>query len=190
MRDPFPVEAPEWLIRVVQPYAEAAGFPTLSLHAHEAIFAFLMYTFVNEVVSPIGSRLICPNIYNNFSRRTQINWNVHVTSFFQSVLISAFSLWIIFFDEDRAAMRARSNYEDRVWGYDGMNGLCQSFALGYFVWDFIICVWRVDIFGWGMVAHAISALSVFSFGYVSLLHFLPSPAMSPPKTMAEIQIPS
>jgi hypothetical protein len=134
--------------------------------------------------------LICPNIYNNFSRRTQINWNVHVTSFFQSVLISAFSLWIIFFDEDRAAMRARSNYEDRVWGYDGMNGLCQSFALGYFVWDFIICVWRVDIFGWGMVAHAISALSVFSFGYVSLLHFLPSPAMSPPKTMAEIQIPS
>lgn len=166
MRDPFPIDPPEALIRLVQPIADVLHLPTLPLHAHEAIFAFLLYTVVCCVVSPIGSNLICGERYRKLSRRTRINWDVHVTSFFQSVLISAFSFYVMFYDEERKEARLRPEWEGRLWEYTGLSGLCQSFAFGYFIWDLIMCVWRVDIFGWGMVAHAVSAVSVFSFGYV------------------------
>ena len=58
-------------------------------------------------------------------------------------------------------------WEERVWGYTGAGGLIQAFAAGYFVWDFGICAGNVDIFGWGMLAHAVSALVVFGLGFVS-----------------------
>jgi hypothetical protein len=32
----------------------------------------------------------------------------------------------------------------------------------------------VDIFGWGMLAHAVSALSVFALGYVCVFPIIPS----------------
>ncbi len=61
-------------------------------------------------------------------------------------------------------------WEERVWGYTGAGGLIQAFAAGYFVWDFGICARNVDIFGWGMLAHAVSALVVFGLGFVSCFY--------------------
>ena len=65
-------------------------------------------------------------------------------------------------------------WDERIWGYDGAGGMIQGFAAGYFLWDLIVCVRWLDLFGWGMLAHAISALVVFSVGFVSgLLPFFP-----------------
>lgn len=168
MIDPFPIAPPRALLELVQPVAESLGLPTLGLHFHEVLFAFGLYTIVGSVVSPAISPRICPNVYPKLNKRTRLSWDVHVVSLVQSILISVLSLYSIFCDEERKELRLRANWEARVWEYTGMGGLLQSFALGYFVWDLIMCAMHVDIFGWGMLAHAVSAVSVFALGYVRL----------------------
>jgi TLC domain len=58
-------------------------------------------------------------------------------------------------------------WQERVYGYTGGTALIQAFATGYFVWDLYICIRYFKLFGPGMLAHAISALNVYSGGYVS-----------------------
>lgn len=167
MLDPNPIQAPKALQSAVASVANVLGLPTLPLHAHEVIFALSLYVFIANVISPFISTRLCPRTYPNLNRRTRISWDVHVVSFVQSCLINALSLYVIFFDEERKAWRSPDMWEKRIWGYDGMSGLLQSFALGYFLWDLYMCARHVHIFGWGMLAHAISAVTVFSFGFVS-----------------------
>ena len=62
-------------------------------------------------------------------------------------------------------------WEERVWGYTGAGGMVQALAAGYFLWDLGICVRYFGVFGVGLLAHAVAALVVFSFGFVSV----PSP---------------
>lgn len=57
--------------------------------------------------------------------------------------------------------------QERVYGYTGGGGLIQAFAGGYFLWDLVVTVQNVRVFGVGMLFHAISALCVFSLGFVS-----------------------
>ena len=59
------------------------------------------------------------------------------------------------------------DYRERIWGYTGAGGLVQALAGGYFVWDLWVSTVHIDLFGWGPLAHAVSALYVFSLGYVS-----------------------
>jgi len=80
----------------------------------------------------------------------------------QSCLINTLALWVIFADEERKEMNAL----ERVYGYTGASGMIQGLATGYFVWDFIICSRYFKLFGLGLWAHALSALVVFSFGFV------------------------
>lgn len=63
-------------------------------------------------------------------------------------------------------------WEERVWGYDGAGGMIQGFAAGYFLWDLLVCIRWVGVFGWGMLAHAVAALVVFSLGFVSRCGFV------------------
>ncbi len=55
---------------------------------------------------------------------------------------------------------------ERVYGYTGGCGMIQGLAAGYFLWDLVVTSRNVGIFGWGMWAHAVCALCVFSFGFV------------------------
>lgn len=61
------------------------------------------------------------------------------------------------------------NYEEKVHGYTGAGGLIQAFAGGYFLWDLVVTLQNISAFGLGMLAHAISALFVFSLGFVRML---------------------
>lgn len=63
------------------------------------------------------------------------------------------------------------DWRERIWGYTGAAGMIQGMAAGYFLWDLVITLQNVKLFGWGMLAHAFSALLVFSFGFVSLVAF-------------------
>ena len=169
MLDPFPVPPPAALVRFVKPWADSLRLYTLPLHFHEVLFAAFVYTVTCNTISPFLSSRIAPNTYPRLSRRQKLNWDVHVVSFVQAVIINALSLWIIWYDEERKDWRSGANWEMRVWGYYGSGGLCQSFALGYFLWDLVMCSTHVEIFGVGMLAHAISAVAVFGLGYVCLL---------------------
>ncbi len=168
MRDPFPIPPIPALSRAVQPWADRWTMPTLPLHIHEVVFAALLYTFIHFVVSPWLSLRWFPAHYPVASRSKRVNWDSHVVSLFQSVLINGLALWVAFFDDDRNAM----DWEQRIWGYTGAAGLVQAFAAGYFIWDLITTVLYIDVFGVGLLAHASSALLVYCLGFVRFLSLL------------------
>lgn len=163
MHDPFPIPPWQWLSQAVQPFADYFHLTTLPLHIHEVVGSFLAYTFINKVVAPQVSMLLFPEKYSKFSAERKLNWDVHVVSLCQSSLINVLALWVMFADEERSNMTA----QERVHGYTGAAGMIQGLATGYFLWDLMITLQNLRVFGIGMLAHATSALLVFSFGFVS-----------------------
>lgn len=163
MLDPIPPPSP-LLFKLTEPLAKALAFPTLPYHIHEVLGALFLYQSVQSIISPVLSRALFPSIYNNLTRRTRINWDVHVVSLVQSCLINVLALWVMFVDGERSEMK--SSAVERVFGYTGACGLIQGLACGYFVWDLIVSTRYVKIFGPGIWAHAVTALCVFSFGFV------------------------
>ena len=163
MRDPLAFLQIPALSKAVQPYADKYSLPVLPFHVHEVLGSALLYTFVHLVVSPWVSKKYFPTYYPK-SRGKKANWDSHVVSLVQSTLINALSLYMIFADQERKSM----NWMERIWGYTAASGLVQSMTVGYFLWDLITTLIFIDVFGLGLLAHAVSALTVYSFGYVSL----------------------
>lgn len=163
MKDPFPIPPIPALSKAVQPLADYFSLPSLPLHIHEIIIVASFYQFILKVVSPTLSNLVVPEKYNALSRSKKLSFDVHVVSFVQSTTINALALWVLLTNEEVKSM----DWQERLWGYDGAAAMIQAFATGYFVWDFFVTAANVNVFGVGMLAHAISALLVYSFGYVS-----------------------
>jgi hypothetical protein len=163
MRDPFPFPPLPALNKAVQPYVEQYSLPTLPLHIHEVLGAALFYTFIHLVVSPVISNWFFPKHYPKNSRGKKANWDAHVVSLVQSTLINGLALWVMFTDKERKGM---VDWQQRVYGYTGAAGMVQALAAGYFVWDLVTTVLFLDVFGLGLLAHAFSALLVYSFGFV------------------------
>jgi hypothetical protein len=163
MHDPFFIPPIPALSRAIQPFADYFSLTTLPLHLPEVLGSFLVYTFINVVFAPWISNLLFPVKYAKLSKERRINWNVHVVSLFQSTMINTLALWVMWNDEERKSM----DWKERVWGYTGAAGMIQGLAAGYFLWDLMVTLQNVKVFGWGMLAHALSALCVFSFGFVS-----------------------
>jgi hypothetical protein len=173
MHDPFPLPRPAILSPYIQKVADYFSLQTLPLHYHEIAFAYAIYHLTNTYISPSLSRTFFPRIYPSFNARTKLNWDVHVVSFVQSVVICSLALWVMCSDAERGAMDTR----ERVHGYTGASGLIQAFAGGYFLWDLVVTVRNVRVFGVGMLMHALAALCVFGLGFVSppLIHTYPLP---------------
>lgn len=169
MLDPLAVKLPGPIERPLSWLADVTNLPTIKLHSQEVLLALSIYAFIGTVVSPLLSNTFVPQRYKSFNKRTRINWDVHVVSFFQSCIICALSLYVIFADEERKQWRPKEQFQYRIFGYTGVTGLVQSFGLGYFLWDLYMCARYVSIFGVGMLAHAISAVTVFALGFVSIL---------------------
>lgn len=163
MKDPFFVPPIDALTEWVRPLAQKYHLTVLPQHIHEVIASALLYTFIHLVISPWVSNKYAAQHYPK-SRGKRASWDSHVVSLFQSVLICVVALWVMFTDKERASM----DWQARVWGYTGSSGMVQSLVVGYFLWDFCITVAYLDVFGLGLLAHAVSALSVYSLGYVSL----------------------
>lgn len=164
MLDPIP-PPPEWLRNAIRPYALFLNLPSLPDHIHEVVLAFAFYQSIHSFISPWLSPKLFPRHYPNFNRRTKLNWDVHVVSFVQSSVINSVALWVMFTDKERKDM----NTGERVYGYTGACGLTQALATGYFIYDLLVSAAHVKIFGIGMVFHGLSALWVFSLGFVSIL---------------------
>lgn len=162
MKDPIP-HIP-LLSKAIQPFADYFSLTTLPLHIHEVVAAFVGYHLINTIISPWLSNKLFPVKYNKLSPDRKLNWDVHVVSLCQSTMINTLALWVMFVDEDRKNM----NSLERVFGYTGASGMIQGLAAGYFLWDLFVTLQNVQAFGYGMLAHALSALIVFSFGFVSL----------------------
>lgn len=164
MRDPFPIAPIPALSKAVQPWADYFDLPTLPLHIHEVVIMAAIYYFIGSVVSPVLSRRFFPTQYAALTRGRKLNWDVHVVSLVQSTAINALALWVMFVDDERKNM----DWQERIWGYTGGAAMIQALAAGYFLYDLIVTITNINIFGLGMLAHAVSALLVYSFGFVSL----------------------
>jgi hypothetical protein len=162
MKDPFLFPPIPWLQRAVQPVADYLSLPTLPLHVHEVVAGALLYSVIYYPISPILSSLVFPRHYPQLSRKRKLNWDAHVVSLVQSCLINGLALWVMVVDAERKAM----TWEERIWGYTGASGMIQGLAAGYFVWDLVVTSRNLDVFGLGTLAHAMSALVVFSLGFV------------------------
>ncbi|KAH8676369.1 TLC domain-containing protein [Xylariales sp. PMI_506] len=167
MKDPFPIPPFPALSKAVQPWAEYLSMHTLPLHVHEILITAAFYQFINVVVSPIVSKRLFPRQYKGLSDKTRLNWDVHVVSLVQSCIINILALWVMFTDEERWAM----DTQERVYGYTGAAAMIQALGAGYFLWDLIITASNMHIFGIGMLAHAIAALLVYSFGFRPFLNY-------------------
>lgn len=167
MHDPFPIARPESLVKYVQPVADYLSLNTLPLHFHEVAVAYVLYDVTYRFIAPAFSRIFFPRVYATFNARTKLNWDVHIVSFVQSTLICALALWVMWTDKELNSM----DRIERVHGYTGASGLIQAFAGGYFLWDLVITVQNVKIFGIGMLFHAISALCVFLLGFRPFVNY-------------------
>ncbi|CAG8007262.1 unnamed protein product [Penicillium salamii] len=166
MLDPFP-PPPEWLRSFIEPYALYYNSPTLPDHIHEVVGAFVFYLVIHAVLSPWLSPILFPQSYKSLKPRTRLNWDIHVVSLVQSILINVAALWVMYVDRERSAMSSG----ERVFGYTGTCGLIQALAVGYFIYDMIVSVIYVRMFGIGMLFHAVSALWVFSLGFRPFLNY-------------------
>ncbi|KAF1813626.1 DUF887-domain-containing protein [Eremomyces bilateralis CBS 781.70] len=169
MKDPFPLQPSPRIKIAIDHYlsrvAEPLDLSTLHYHSHEVALAFLFYNFIYNRLSPWISMKLCPRTYANLPRKTRLNWDIHVVSFVQSVLISAMALYVVAVDEERKVMGLAENWPERIWGYDGGLGLILAFACGYFAWDLAVSLLHADMFGFGILAHAVCALTVFTLGF-------------------------
>ncbi len=165
MLDPLP-PPPPWLVNAVKPYSEALYLPSLPYHIHEVVGAFVLYQTTQSIISPLLSNYLFPNTYSKLNRRTRINWDVHVVSLLQSLVINTAALWVMFTDQERKDMNNSS--VERVYGYTGASGLIQALATGYFAWDLVVSARYLNVFGPGILAHAVTALCVFALGFVSI----------------------
>lgn len=164
MKDVFPIPPLPALSRAVQPLADRLGLYTLPLHVHEILLAALFYTAVQVFVSPRVSNYLVPHIYKPMNRVKKVNWDSHVVSLVQSLLINTLALLCMGVDQERKNMDA--DWKERVFGYIGTPAMVSALACGYFLWDLVVTLLNFDVFGPGLLAHALSALTVFSFGFV------------------------
>ncbi|KAI9893010.1 MAG: hypothetical protein M1814_000894 [Vezdaea aestivalis] len=166
MHDPLPAP-PSYLIAPIRPFFDSISLPLLPNHIHEIFAAFVFYYCTNTLLSPRLSSYLFPKIYPSLPDRTRRNWDAHIVSLVQSTFVNVLALWVMWVDQERAEM----NWQQRLWGYTGASGMVQAFAGGYFLWDLMVCIQHFDIFGWGLLAHAICALSVFCLGYRPFVTF-------------------
>ena len=164
MLDPLPA-APSWLVNLVKPYTNAVGLSALPDHVHEVIFAYLLYQIIETIISPRLSTYWFPETYSKLNPGTKINWDFHVVSMIQSIIINTLAFWVLLTDQERGQM---SNPEERIHGYTGALGLLAAFTAGYFVWDLVASTRYFNISGFGLWIHAVSALSICIFGFVSI----------------------
>ncbi|KAL7276797.1 hypothetical protein RUND412_000221 [Rhizina undulata] len=165
---------PPSLSTLISKFSKNYSLPTLPLHIHQVIYAFATYHLTFLLLSPILSRVLFPKTYPFLNARSKINWDVHVVSFVQSTFICVLALWGIFTDAERKEWEYEEGYEGalkRVFGYTVAGGAVQGFAAGYFLWDLMMSAWYLKIFGLGFLAHALSALLVFSLGFRPFVNY-------------------
>lgn len=148
--------------------------PTLLLHYHQVLLVAVFYFWIQVSLSPWLSPKLS-KIYPTLSKRNKTNFDIHIVSFVQAVLVCSVAFYIMAFDEQRKGMTR----EERVFGYTTSLGTLQALGLGYFYWDLYVSTWHFNLFGAGTLFHAISALIVFSFGFVSATASRPFPFTTP-----------
>lgn len=166
MLDPFFAPIPS-LTALVTPVCNYLHLYSLPLHIHEILFAFGVYHSIFEYIAPPLSSFFLSARYEKLSYESKLRWNMHCASMVQSCAICVLALWTIAADKERANM----DFEERMWGYTGAAALVQALATGYFLFDLVVMVRYLDVFGLGMLAHASSCLVTYTLGFRPIFNY-------------------
>ena len=158
-----PLIPPSALVQTLHPLSSSLHLKTFPLHAHEILISWASYHVIGSTVAPIVSKWLFPESYPSWSAKTRLNWNARLVSLIQSSFISSVALYVILNDRERKD----TDWKGRIWGYTGAQGMVQGFAAGYFLWDIVVSVRYLEIFGPGSLVHALSAFCITMLGFVS-----------------------
>ena len=148
---------PEAFVKATAPICELFGFKVLPFHLHIILGGAVFYQAI-FLISPVLSRPF--KAYTSLNMRSKINWDLHVVSMVQSVLIC----WLAYL-----ALGDPELLADRVFGYSRYGGNVSALACGYFLWDSYVSIKYVKFFGMGFALHGVTSLAVFLFGFVPSL---------------------
>lgn len=130
-------------------------------HWHEVVGAVIFY-FGIQLILPIILTWLFGKAYTDLKRRTKVNFDIHIVLMVQCTLLVVLLLptWNHPNWQNREA-----NPIDLLYGFTEYLGFVSAVTVGYFVWDFIVCLLHFDIFGVGFLFHAFAALWVFSVSF-------------------------
>ncbi|KAK9449104.1 TLC domain-containing protein [Limtongia smithiae] len=161
MRDPLAIEYPPALADTLQTFCDAVGLPTLAPHLHEFVLAFVLYEGL-MLLGPFFGNTFVGNAYRALSRRTRLNFDIHIVSQVQCILILALA-FPVFWDLDVQ--------DDHLFSYSPYAGLVYAFAIGYFAWDSYISIKYIKWFGVGFAVHGIASFCVFLLSFKPFLMY-------------------
>jgi hypothetical protein len=152
----------EYIAPFVNPHVPAA----VQAHLHLLIATILGYQAIFTVSSFI-SPLLFPRVFERLSKKTKIDFHVHIVSMIQSFVILL--LCIPCFIDPTAPhfatkkldvdwqefLKLSSTSETRVFGAAEYHAFIATLALGYFMWDTLVSLVYVSYFGLGFLIHGI-----------------------------------
>lgn len=126
-------------------------------HWHEIVIATLAY-FGIQAISPVFSAALFGKTYTGLNAKTKLNFDIHVVSMVQCVvsILVIVPCW--------GHLHFQNRVEDpylSVLGYTPYHGFISAITTGYFIWDFVVCLVNMKLFGFGFFLHAVAALVVF-----------------------------
>lgn len=144
------------------PLAWARPFPAqpqlyYAAHWHEIVGAAAFY-FLIQAVSPFLLARLLGASYTQLTKRTRLNFDIHVVSMVQCV--ASIALLLPTWNHPEIRNRAVDPV-NAVFGYNAYLGFVSAVTTGYFVWDLYVCLRHVKLFGAGFLLHAFVALYVF-----------------------------
>ena len=152
--------APESWQRLWAPLANITNLHALPAHIHIILGFAAFYQVIFYASSIISHRTT--HYYRRLPKRSRINWDIHVVSQVQSILICSLA-WYVYGDPVLA--------NDRVHGYSARSADVFAMACGYFLWDTYVSIRYIDDFGFGFAMHGLASLIVFSFAFRPFLMY-------------------
>lgn len=126
-------------------------------HLHEILGAFLFYSAIHLASPALSSRLF-GNAYKDMNRKTKLNFDIHVVSTVQCIISVALLIpaW-----NNPGFQNRKEDPFGSLLGYTPYAGFVSALTIGYFMWDLIVCLAYLHMFGIGFLIHAFAALYVF-----------------------------
>lgn len=123
------------------------------LHGHEIIGSLVFYQLVYAYVAPWFNKLVFRERYTSIrDRKTRINFDIHTVSNVQCLVTFYTIAPTLFLPMNLNVVTYRNE----------LVSMASSLAIGYFLWDLLICLRYFSLYGFEFLAHAVSSLYVFT----------------------------
>lgn len=122
----------------------------------------VLFFTVTYYLSPLISSLIAPK-YRTLPARVQKDWNSRVVALVHACIVSYGTFTTLFSHPELYDNRVSLYVDDADWYI--------SIAAGYFLWDLIVTVLNLSVFGFGFLMHALVCFVVYLMCMTPMVQF-------------------